>query len=96
MPYLLVLLARQLKALVVSLEPDSRIAVFREVVIDVLDDRFLAWGEVVHVAEAGDDLVALLEERIVHKLQIAIADGQLHDVEFLLVVLEDERGDLRR
>ena len=94
LPDLLVLLARQLEVLVIGLEPNSWIAVFWEVVIDVLDDRFLAPGKITDVAEAGDNLVAFLEERIVHELQIAIADGQLHHVEFLLVVLEDERGDL--
>ena len=44
--------------------------------------------EIVHVTEAGDDLVALLEERVVHEPQVSVGD------ELLLVVLEDERSDL--
>lgn len=44
--------------------------------------------------EAGDDLVSLLEQRIVHELQMPVGDREFHHVEFVLVVLEHERGDL--
>ena len=94
LPDFLVLLAREFEALVVGLDADGRIAVFREVVIDVLDDRLLARREVPHVAEAGNDLVAFLEQRIVDELQVAVGHRQLEDIQLLLVVGEDERSDL--
>ena len=36
----------------------------------------------------------LFEERVVHEPQVAIEDENLHHVELLLHVLEDERSDL--
>ena len=61
LPDLLVFLAREFEALVVGLDADGRVAVFRKIVIDVFDDRLLTRREVPHVAEAGHDLIAFLE-----------------------------------
>ena len=94
LPDLLVFLPGQLEAFVVGFDADGRVAVLREVVVDVLDDRLLARREVADVSEAGDDLVAFLEQGIVDELEVSVGDRQLQDVEFLFVVFEDERSDL--
>ncbi|OQB35373.1 MAG: hypothetical protein BWY06_03171 [Candidatus Latescibacteria bacterium ADurb.Bin168] len=96
LPNLLVLLSSQLEAFVIGLDMDGRVTVLRKVVVDILDDRLLARREVADISETGDDLVALLEQGIVDELEVSVGDREFQDVEFLLVVLEDERGDLLR
>jgi len=96
LPDLLVLLSGQLEAFVVGLDMDGRVTVLRKVVVDILDDRLLARREVADISETGDDLVAFLEQGIVNELEVPVGDRELQHVEFLLVVLEDERGDLLR
>lgn len=96
LPDLLVLFPGQLEAFVIGLDANGRVTVLREVVIDVLDDGFLSRREIADIPEACDDLVALLEQGIVDELEVPVGDRQLQDVEFLLVVLEDERSDLLR
>jgi len=96
LPDLLVLLSGQLEAFVVGLDMDGRVTVLRKVIVDILDDRLLARREVADIPEACDDLVAFLEQGIVDELEIPVGDREFQDVEFLLVVLEDERGDLLR
>ncbi|SPD74386.1 hypothetical protein PITCH_A230072 [uncultured Desulfobacterium sp.] len=96
LPDLLVLLPGQLETFVVGLDANGRVAVFREVVVDVLDDGFFPRREVADISETGDDLVAFLEQGIVDELEVPVGDRQLQDVEFLFVVFEDERGDLLR
>ena len=58
--------------------------------------RLLARREVADISETGDDLVAFLEQGIVDELEVPVSDRELQHVEFLLVVLENERGDLLR
>jgi hypothetical protein len=96
LPDLLVLFPGQLEAFVIGLDANGRVTVLREVVIDVLDDGFLSRREIADIPEACDDLVALLEQGIVDELEVPVGDRQFQDVEFLLVVLEDERSDLLR
>ena len=94
LPDLLVFLSGQLEAFVVGFDTDGGVAVFWEVVIDILDDRLLAGREITHITEPGNDLVAFLEQRIVDELQVAVGHRQFEDIQLLLVVCEDERGDL--
>ncbi len=96
LPDLLVLLSGQLEAFVVGLDMDGRVTVLRKVIVDILDDRLLPRREVADISETGDDLVAFLEQGIVDELEVPVGDRELQHVEFLLVVLEDERGDLLR
>lgn len=67
---------------------------FRKVVVDVLDDGLLARREVADISETGNDLVAFLEQGIVDELEVSVGDRQLQHMEFLLVLLEDERSEL--
>ncbi len=86
LPDLLIFLSGKFEALVIRLNANGRIAIFRKIVINIFDDSLFAWREIPHIAEPGNNLVAFLKEWIIDKLQVAVGDGQLKNIQFLFIV----------